>query len=534
MQIELARDAPLLEVIPYSLPALIRILGQSSNTAENLILEKGHTGYFDEYFGERGVSAKTIVIERNYTDKDWLEDYADFYVRCLDHYRSRCTRLHFFNIPFTEHELLEAATGLAGRLTVAELQRPGAYLGFIVVKPIPNVCIGRTCLSTYEHRKDAVRKYITHTYKAHLLGMEFVVDSLPFQEQDTVAAACATSALWSAFHATGHVFDHSTLSPIHITRHATAVVHSIGRHIPNRGLSMIQMADAVRGAGLEPELIPFTGSLEFRAIVLAYLSAGVPIVMLGWLIDATDESHLRFLHDDVESGHAVTVVGYRLDPQPKVGAAAGNYPLSFQSSHISKIYVHDDQVGPFARMEIVDTPHTIHFPSGSAAEGGKCNDEDDSHNTVTFPFVLTTSWVNEFGDRSKVLFVPDSLLLPLYHKIRLPFRVPFDDYMLLLALEVEKKRSLGGSPFAAPVEWDLILTTNATIKERIRTKLLDEEEKWQLLSSQWPRFIWQITARSDTKELADFLLDATDVERGHVVLCEPLIYDRGFAQLLPE
>ena len=53
------------------------------------------------------LSARTIVIEDPYTDGDYLDDFASFYVKCYQDYPRRCKRLHFFSAPYTE-----ADTGL--------------------------------------------------------------------------------------------------------------------------------------------------------------------------------------------------------------------------------------------------------------------------------------------------------------------------------------------------------------------------------------------------------------------------------------
>ncbi len=83
----------------------------------------------------------------------------------------------------------------------------------------------------------------TRRYDAHLLGLELAVESLAFQEQDTVAAACATSALWSVLQGTGVLYHHAITSPVEITKNATEHVRDASREFPNYGLYPVQMAE---------------------------------------------------------------------------------------------------------------------------------------------------------------------------------------------------------------------------------------------------------------------------------------------------
>jgi YD repeat-containing protein len=75
-----------------------------------------------------------LIVERNYIDRDFLEDFASFYVKCFDDYSRKCTRLHFFASVFSEtdfNQLLEDGRGI-GEADLAQ-----SYLGFLVIKPLP-------------------------------------------------------------------------------------------------------------------------------------------------------------------------------------------------------------------------------------------------------------------------------------------------------------------------------------------------------------------------------------------------------------
>ncbi len=71
-----------------------------------------------------------------------------------------------------------------------------SYLGFSVIKPLPVTFLGKTCLKAYSNDSNdgSERHYIHRQYIANLLGIQFSVDSVAYQEQDKVVSACATTS----------------------------------------------------------------------------------------------------------------------------------------------------------------------------------------------------------------------------------------------------------------------------------------------------------------------------------------------------
>jgi hypothetical protein len=169
------------------------------------------------------LKARTIVVENDYTDGDYLDDFASYYVKCFRPYNRRCKRLHFFDRVFDRPEFLQLVRGEL--LSWYALEFKGAYLGFVIARPLPEAIIGRTLLKTYPPDNGRRNYTCTRDYKANLFGVELSVTSLPFQEQDSVLAACATVSLWSAFHKTAELFGTATPTPAEITRVANRVIH---------------------------------------------------------------------------------------------------------------------------------------------------------------------------------------------------------------------------------------------------------------------------------------------------------------------
>ncbi|MFB1490163.1 MULTISPECIES: hypothetical protein [unclassified Thiocapsa] len=287
------------EVHAYKVERLLEIFVEKSQASLLEVNAKLHATYFRDYFD--CIDARTILVECEYVDRDYLEDYAEYYVRCFRDYPRKCARLHFFKCDFAEAQFETCLLGKSDELTPAILQQN--YLGFIVVKPLPRTFIGRTCLITYPREE---RRYFpaTRCYVANLFGLQLKVShTLAFQEQDSVVAACATSALWSIFQATGHLFQHQIPSPAAITNDATKILTSEQRSFPSPGLTPLEMAHAIKSVGLEPLSCNVANHYLLKAMIYAYLRAGIPMMFGIHWIDVSSSS-VRYV-----GRHAVAVTG---------------------------------------------------------------------------------------------------------------------------------------------------------------------------------------------------------------------------------
>ncbi|WP_373852305.1 hypothetical protein [Bradyrhizobium sp.] len=459
-----------LEVRTYNPSVLGTLLNELSHKQALDATTKPHLSYLQDYL--RDIGARTIVVETPYTDRDYLEDYAAYYARCHEQYGRRCSRLHFFSSSFDQALIDRAIVG--DKTCVSQLQ--GNYLGFIVVKPLPSTVIGRTCLVTYA-RLEGSREYpATREYKVHLFGIELSVRSLPFQEQDRDVAACATSALWSVFNETGHIFQHNIPSPAEITNAAAESRRVMSRALPaGSGLTAEQIADAIRSVGLEPGYIKAENIDLLLISATAYLRAGIPGILLGALIRQKNKRSRP-----VELGlHAVALAGYgRPEGKPvQYGSTL------FSATGSTRLYAHDDQLGPFSKL-IVDRNK--------------------------FPGLLSSS----ASERTGIRFSPQTLLVPLYHKIRVPVEAVISAIAALNGF-VEATRQAIVVPLDKPVVWDIQLVSNADLKREVygNGAILGEFRRKALLED-LPRYMWRASAEVGGSRLFDLLFDATDLLQG--------------------
>jgi len=495
---------PAFEVSVYSESVLETQLCNRDVSAE-LIAKKRQVAFLKEYL--KHIDARTVIVEHRYIDRDFMEDFAAYYVRCFANYERKCKRLHFFSTTFTDAQFSKLiATGL-GELSVAELQEH--YLGFIAVKPLPDTVIGRTCLGTYPLERGRHYDILRH-YDANLFGIPLRVKTLAFQEQDRVVAACASSALWTAFHGTSQKFSHRLLSPAEITTAAGAKASDVDRNLPSKGLTWNMMADAIRHVGLEPLYLQPADDDDLKATIYGYVHGGVP-AMLGF-----------FLHDPADGpeawerqAHAVTVGGYRINGDKPV---KDKLQFSLYAYRIDRLFVHDDQVGPFARM---------HF-DGKACRVSESGKEVDRRSLGT---------IYDQNNLGLVRAIYTVVLLPLYHKIRIPYSLVHDTvfnftfgFLKMLQLSQTDQTEVGRF---SDLEWDIYLTTANDFKEELaKSTAIESDRKFRYLTRSLPRFLWRAKALVNNVLALDLLFDATDIEQGNLFSLV-VEYDPYLAAFMP-
>jgi hypothetical protein len=422
-------------------------------------------GYLHGYLDY--LKARTIVVEYEYIDKDYLEDFAAYYVRCFQPYERRCKRLHFFAAEIAREAFVDFVRGAFQKETERNFR--DSYLGFIVARPLPDAIIGRTVLQTYPSDGGRRNYTCTKSYPVSLFGVELSVRSLAFQEQDTVLAACATVALWCSFQKTGELFNTPIPTPAAITNTANLVIHP-SRPIPSHGLIVVQICDAIKRLDLEPEVIRVNAGVPIISLIYGYLKMGLPVIMGA----------------DIEGIglHAITLVGYSLQQTPVLQSevAEDSTYIPMIGLRIDAFYAHDDQIGPFSRVRVIP----------SATTGSD-----------TSTFKLESSWRDDATGKNLSLY-PQVLIVPVYHKIRMTF-IEVQKWLTrmtaLLTLALES------------LEWDLHLTTTNDYKKSLRANETANEKLEDLLFMPHPRFIWRAVATHQALPVLELLVDATDMER---------------------
>lgn len=454
-------------VHPYSEDTLASALS-NRYTPPDAIKRKSHFTYLKKYLV--ALNAKTIVIEDEYISKDFLHDYASYYSLCFHTYPKFCKRVHFFSLEFDEslfNKMLEGSN--------TSIDIPGSYLGFIVVKPIPYTIIGFTLLKVYSNSPTTRQFWGAKKYDVHLFGRELTVESLAFQEQDNILAACATTAIWSMLNKAADFQVCLLKSPSEITKDSGTLSTDGSRLFPNKGLDIRQICQAIYQAGLATEvrqgniLLPKEkSSAPFKKVVSksflkkilnAYSPIGIPLILV-----------IAVPRKEGYGLHAITVSGFKqVGPQP----VEPSTKISYHSDNIEKFYAHDDQWGPFVRVEWSDE------------------------------YEIITEW--DIDDRRTYVL---QIIVPTFPKIR----IPYEDIQVI----VEGLDRILTTTFGTKTVHDLVWDIKVDYSENYKQELINLDpkvfpDKLLHLKRSLPKFVWIATCYIGEKPALKFVFDATGV-----------------------
>ena len=469
--------APGFDLYPFSPANLYKAL-ENEHLPASEVARKRRAVYLTNYLTR--LNTRLIIVEPAYIDAGYLDDYAAYYVKCFKTYDRRCKRIHFFSEEFSVTDFLRIIDGKTSKAVRKKFS--DSYLGFVVARPLPDAIIGRTVLKTYDDDNGRRNYSCIREYKANLFGIDLKVDSLAFQEQDTVMAACATVALWCAFNKTRDLFNSPAPTPAEITRAANRLVYN-SRSIPSHGLNVQQMTNVIQHVGLEPEVIKVSDTTPFVSLVYSHLKWGLPVILAVEIV-GLEEQPLK---------HAITLVGYseRKDPvrdyEVKLGKVEACPPMV--GLRIDRLFAHDDRIGPFLRLDIEMRNPTEKNP---------------------IPVVLRPKWPtdasNSKNKKSPAIY-PLTVIVPVYHKIR----VTFQDVEKLLLKFTEVLRLIQPKK---SIEWDLHLTTTNEYKSLIKgDATIPQSVKRRVLLEAKPKYFWRAVLTFDKAKTLELLADATDMSR---------------------
>jgi hypothetical protein len=271
--------------------------------------------------------------------------------------KNSCARIHVFRALSGGRllhdsgvfgEMLERAADGGWKSINSELQE--GYLGFVVVRPLPSVPIGRTVLVPPPDLADDPC-FTTVSYTVHFLGFSIEVKGLAFQQQDRAVGACATTAVWTALQQSLKKEGGRPPTPSEITEAAVRFSVPGGRPLPSSGLVIEQICEALRAFDFAPDLFEVKESPDyFRLRLYTYLRSGIPVI-LGLMAGSY--------------GHAVTAVGYKpaakatyvvskgstvhfSSPDDEPNMLMAPYRLRLRNLDYDALYIHDDRMGPYA------------------------------------------------------------------------------------------------------------------------------------------------------------------------------------------
>lgn len=227
-------------------------------------LDKRGLQKFEIAFGD---AVKTVIVERQYIDKDYRDTFSNYHSRRFKTPDPRCLRLHFFK------ELLEKSSFT----DVEYMQRN--YLGYSVIRPTRPNCVGRTLVAPVQSRMGEAH-IRTCVEVVHLLGLSLKIVGFPFISQDGDVTSCAQSALWTVFRYFSNRYSrYGEIHPYQIG--ALTSDYSTGsRLFPSDGLHMWQMGEAFRRSRFEPLIYTRHEHKEkFEHLLYTYIESGIPCLV---------------------------------------------------------------------------------------------------------------------------------------------------------------------------------------------------------------------------------------------------------------
>jgi hypothetical protein len=303
---------------------------------------------FDRLRKEAG--GVSVLLERNYIDRDFSAAYSAFYSTLFRPYRKHCSRAHIFSCDLSD---LLGDHSPTDRVSLLEKARP-FYLGNIVLRPlhhapVSSAHIAESALANGERREVGVRS----EFRCHVMGVEFSVKAMPLTQQDTRTGACAQAVIWMAGRHFHNRFGAPWYSMPDITTNALNPSDNfITRSLPAGSdfLTADNMVRALRSMGRHPVMYApdyvdgneVWHSVNPRHIVSRYVDSGIPVI-------------LGMQQAGTAIGHAVVAVGFDRSDSLDLTKLVGN-PRS--GDLVSRFIVNDDQRGAYCRLPLSGGPST--------------------------------------------------------------------------------------------------------------------------------------------------------------------------------
>lgn len=218
---------------------------------------------------------RSIVVEPHYICKDYRNLYGRFYSKKFLGRPSWCNRLHFF---------------AGDEVSISQIvydpdECRGDYLGYSVIQPISERCLGRTVVDPFRIGKSLGEFWCLRTpVKSHINGAEYHVQGYPYFSQSGEAMVCAHAALWGVCRYLSERYSiYSQMLPYDLIERANA---SQGRRVPYHGMTFSDYSEILSSFGCHPELIrPNTDQMDWRQDrdsfydLYSYVESGFPVLV---------------------------------------------------------------------------------------------------------------------------------------------------------------------------------------------------------------------------------------------------------------
>lgn len=402
----------------------------------------------------------TVVIETEYVDRVYRDCFYSYYSTKLERYERNCIRLSLFNPSITAYSEFDSDYAV-------KLQ--DAYLGFIIVRPLINSCIGRNVISPKAEKNCEELAIREAEVKSSCMGYKLKVSGFPHSSQDGEMMTCAETTIWTMMEYFGNKYPiYTPTLPSIISELSESM--SFERTIPSEGLYYDQISKILKHHGLGC-VVYEESNPRFKELFTCYVESGFPLAVC--LLDNNDTE-----------GHAIVCVGRKNIPKEKIldvpAVKIGeedDFKLKFWNDTIDEFVFNDDNM-PCYQIAKFDEP-VKHY-------------EDDEWKNVKITHFI----------------------VPLHRKIYIDAETAIDAANNLLAYVIKV-------PSGSVVR--TFLTSSRSYKDYVaKNPDFLQDEKMRLLTLDMAKFIW-VTEYADIDSFCDekangiILMDATGRSRANDV-----------------
>ncbi len=240
---------------------------------------------------------KAVLIEPHYICRDYRNLYSHFYSKKFVPRESYCGRLHFFS---------KAEMGIDD-IFVDTKGCKKEYIGYSIIQPIAERCIGRTMIDPSKVTKPDGAMYCLSTRSSvHIGGVSLSVRAYPYSSQTGEPTVCAHAALWGVCRYLSERY--STYGEVHPYDLIEMTGYDSGRRVPYRGMTYRDYSTILSNFGCHPVIIkPRTHQKKWSQDKLAFhdiyalIESGFPVLVSYNGHAATIVGHT--LQDTIVSGH---------------------------------------------------------------------------------------------------------------------------------------------------------------------------------------------------------------------------------------
>jgi hypothetical protein len=272
-----------------------------------------------------------FFAEYPYIDRHYRDTYYSFHSAKFRETKRNCVRVHIFS-----GKMFSSDDFIDNREVIKD-----NYLGFFVIRPLPNFPLGRSLISPKAFKKNDFVCCLM-SQKVSIFGISLKAYGFPHVAQDTETHSCAESSLWSFIEYFGSKYSsYKPLLPSQIVKSLLNITEH--RLLPSMGLTENELARCLHDNGFQCLKYNINRAKALYELIKIYLESGIPLLLL--------------LSNEV-AAHATLVIGHENDESNyKVPIDRKWTDVSFFDKNLVFI---DDNMPPY---QIAHALHpTEHYP----------------------------------------------------------------------------------------------------------------------------------------------------------------------------